>query len=39
MEFSRREENIQEEELVIHFDNREFTEEYKKLTCDYYMAF
>lgn len=39
MEFSRREENIQEEELVIHFDNREFTEEYKKLTSDYYLAF
>jgi tRNA1Val (adenine37-N6)-methyltransferase len=39
MEFSRREEEFQEEELVIHFDNREFTEEYKKLTSDYYMAF
>jgi tRNA1Val (adenine37-N6)-methyltransferase len=39
MEFSRREEKFQEEELVIHFDNRDFTEEYKKLTSDYYMAF
>jgi len=39
MEFSRRESDLLEEELVIHFDNREFTEEYKKLTSDYYLAF
>lgn len=39
MEFSRREEEFLEEELVIHFDNREFTDEYKKLTSDYYLAF
>lgn len=39
MEFSRREEDYTEEELVIHFENREFTEEYKRLTSDYYLAF
>lgn len=39
MEFSRREEELSEVELVIHFDNRNFTEEYKSLTGDYYPAF
>ncbi len=39
MEFSRREEELEEKELVIHYDNRQFTEEYKKLTGDYYPAF
>lgn len=39
MEFSRREEELVEEELVIHYDERQFTEEYKSLTRDYYPAF
>lgn len=39
MEFSRREAELQEEELVIHYENRDFTEEYKKLTGEYYLAF
>jgi tRNA1(Val) A37 N6-methylase TrmN6 len=39
MEFSRREEELIEEELVIHYDERHFTEQYKALTRDYYPAF
>ncbi|MBL7924046.1 MAG: tRNA (adenine-N(6)-)-methyltransferase, partial [Bacteroidia bacterium] len=39
MEFSRREEELLEEELVIHYDSRNFTEAYKKLTGDFYPAF
>ncbi|MBK9399952.1 MAG: methyltransferase [Bacteroidetes bacterium] len=39
MDFSRREEELMEEELVIHFDSRHFTEEYKRLTGEYYPAF
>ncbi len=39
MEFSRQEAALQEDELVLHFDNRDFTEEYKKLTSAYYPAF
>lgn len=39
MEFSRREEELIEQELVIHYDERQFTEEYKSLTRDYYPAF
>lgn len=39
MEFSRREEVLVEEELVIHYDERQFTEEYKALTREYYPAF
>ena len=39
MEFSRREEELHETELVLHFDERNFTDEYKSLTRDYYPAF
>lgn len=39
MEFSRLEEELAEEELVIHLDNRNFTQSYRNLTKDYYPAF
>lgn len=39
MEFSRQEEELVEEELVIHYDERQFTEAYKALTRDFYPAF
>ncbi len=39
MEFSRREALSVEDELVIHYDAREFTPAYKLLTADFYPAF
>ncbi|CAN5491014.1 methyltransferase [soil metagenome] len=39
MEFSRKEEEIVEDRLIIHNDEGSFTEAYKKLTGDYYPRF
>jgi tRNA1(Val) A37 N6-methylase TrmN6 len=39
MEFSRQEDEPVIEELVLHTEGREFTDEYKQLTRDFYLAF
>lgn len=39
MEFSRTEHKFISEELVLHYDNRNFTDEYKNLTSPFYLSF
>lgn len=39
MEFSRINSGFTEEDLTIHYQEREFTDAYKKLTGDFYMSF
>lgn len=39
MEFSRQEDEPVIEELVLHTEGREFTDQYKQLTRDFYLAF